>query len=115
MCNEKNRQKTCYVYARKSNSDMNERSSFYKQLYLCCKYAESRGFLVLDVFGDYGVSGATLDRVGLQALLEKIEEDPSDYIVVADLSRLSRCLEDAVELVLKFKELNMHIRYADEY
>jgi site-specific DNA recombinase len=48
--------------------------------------------LVRDQYDDGGISGGTLERPGLQRLLEDIEDGLVDVVVVYKIDRLSRSL-----------------------
>ncbi len=50
-------------------------------------------------YSDVGVSGATLDRPGLNRLIADIEAELVDRVVVYKLDRLSRSLADFVKLI----------------
>ena len=58
--------------------------------------------LVRDQYEDGGVSGGTLERPGLQGLLEDIEDGLVDVVVVYKIDRLSRSLADFAKLVEVF-------------
>ena len=58
--------------------------------------------LVRDQYDDGGISGGTLERLGLMRLLEGIEDGLIDVIVVYKIDRLSRSLDDFAELVEVF-------------
>lgn len=56
------------IYARYS-SDLQSRSSIEDQVRLTREHAERHGWTTIDIYTDYGVSGASMMRPGLQALL----------------------------------------------
>ena len=58
--------------------------------------------LVRDQYDDGGLSGGTLERPGLQRLLEDIEDGLVDVVVVYKIDRLSRSLADFAKLVEVF-------------
>jgi site-specific DNA recombinase len=58
--------------------------------------------LVRDQYDDGGISGGTLERPGLQRLLEDIEDGLVDVVVVYKIDRLSRSLADFAKLVEVF-------------
>ena len=62
----------------------------------CHAYAEERGYKIDDVFADSGLSGLSMRRPGLRALLTHIKANPKDrFIVLADdLARIGRNPED---------------------
>ena len=58
--------------------------------------------LVRDQYDDGGISSGTLERPGLQRLLEDIEDGLVDVVVVYKIDRLSRSLADFAKLVEGF-------------
>ncbi len=52
-----------------------------------------------EVYGDGGFSGGTLNRPGVQRLLNDVREGLVDVIVVYKIDRLSRSLADFLNLV----------------
>ena len=67
----------------------------------CRRFAEDRGWSVVEVFSDAAQSGATLERDGLQRMLAAARKrrGPFQAVLVDDLSRLSRDLGDTWKLV----------------
>lgn len=61
--------------------------------------ANRRGWEVVEVFTDAGVSGKNLNRPGLAAALEAVEGGAAHALVVAKLDRLSRSLLDFAGLM----------------
>jgi site-specific DNA recombinase len=55
-------------------------------------WATARGFEIAAVHEDLDLSGGTLDRPGLQAVLNRVETGLTDGVVVAKLDRLGRSL-----------------------
>ncbi len=59
-----------------------------------------RGYELVDVVRDDGISGSTLDRPGLQGVLRRLAAgDGADGLIVAKLDRLTRSLRDFCELI----------------
>ena len=58
-----------------------------------------RGWRLIDVIEDQGVSGSSLDRPGLAAAIARIEFGDADAILVSKLDRLSRSLLDFAGLM----------------
>src|SRR5690349_5363324 len=54
------------------------------------------------VFADYAISGASMERPGLEALLRAVDQGQVDVILTEDISRLSRDMGDAAHI---FKRL----------
>ena len=54
------------------------------------EYAKNQNYKVVDVYSDEGLSATTLDRPGLQRLLEDVRQGRIDLILITKLDRLSR-------------------------
>jgi site-specific DNA recombinase len=98
----------CAIYTRKStehNLDL-EFNSLDAQREACEAYIKSQAHegwrLVLGQFDDGGISGASLDRPAIQALLLEIEAGNVDIVVVYKVDRLTRSLADFAKLVELF-------------
>ncbi len=95
----------CAIYTRKSSEAGLEQdfNSLDAQREACEAYVASQkheGWTALSTFyDDGGVSAGTLERPGLQRLLDDIEENLVDVIVVYKVDRLSRALSDFAKLV----------------
>src|SRR6185295_7395916 len=98
----------CAVYTRKSSEEGLEQefNSLDAQREACEAYIASQKpegwVLVPDRYDDGGISGATLERPGLQRLLADIEAHRVDVVVVYKIDRLSRALMDFAKLVEVF-------------
>jgi DNA invertase Pin-like site-specific DNA recombinase len=98
----------CAVYTRKStehNLDL-AFNSLDAQREACEAYIKSQAHegwrLVPDKFDDGGLSGASLERPALQALLEQVRSKRIDIIIVYKVDRLTRSLADFAKLVELF-------------
>lgn len=95
----------CAVYTRKSTEYGLEQdfNSLDAQREACEAYIKSQaheGWRLLPAFyDDGGVSGATLERPALQALLADVKARKVDVIVVYKVDRLTRSLADFAKLV----------------
>lgn len=63
--------RTAAIYARYS-SDLQSDASIEDQVRLCREYAEREGWSIVECYSDPGISGASLLRPGVQALLQDI-------------------------------------------
>jgi hypothetical protein len=100
----------CAIYTRKStehNLDL-AFNSLDAQREACEAYIKSQAHegwrLMCDKFDDGGLSGASLERPALQALLDQVRSQKIDIIVVYKVDRLTRSLADfarGLELVQK--------------
>ena len=98
----------CAIYTRKSSEDGLEQdfNSLDAQREACAAYILSQvseGWNPLaPSYDDGGVSGGTLERPGLQRLLEDVKSGLIDIIVVYKVDRLTRSLLDFAKLVEAF-------------
>jgi site-specific DNA recombinase len=87
------------LYARVSTEMQAEEGfSIEAQLNEMRAYAAQRGWKVVAEFVDAGISGSTMDRPGLRALLEAAQAHQFDVVLVHELSRLSRSVFDTFEI-----------------
>ncbi len=95
----------CAIYTRKSNADGLEQdyNSLSAQYDACAAYIashKSEGWRLYKArYDDGGISGATMKRPGLQALLADIEAGLVDRVVVYKIDRLTRSLTDFARLI----------------
>ena len=100
----------CAIYTRKStdhNLDL-EFNSLDAQREACEAYIKSQAHegwrLVPAFYDDGGISGASLERPALQALLSEIQAGRIDTVVVYKVDRLTRSLADFAKLVELFDQ-----------
>ena len=100
----------CAIYTRKStehNLDL-EFNSLDAQREACEAYIKSQAHegwrLVPDHYDDGGVSGASLERPALQALLADVRAGKINTVVVYKVDRLTRSLADFAKLVELFDQ-----------
>ena len=102
------RKQRCAIYTRKSSEEGLEQefNSLHAQREACEAFVASQRsegwVLVRDQYDDGGISGGTLERPGLQRLMEDIEDGLVDVVVVYKIDRLSRSLADFAKLVEVF-------------
>ena len=99
----------CAIYTRKStehNLDL-AFTSLDAQREACQAYIRSQAGegwrLVPDHYDDGGLSGASLDRPALQALLAAVRARKVDVVVVYKVDRLTRSLADFAKLIELFE------------
>ncbi len=98
----------CAIYTRKSTEEGLEQNynSLDAQRDACEAYIasqKSEGWVALpETYNDGGFSGGTLNRPGVQRLLDGVREGLVDVIVVYKIDRLSRSLADFAKLVELF-------------
>ena len=81
------------IYARYS-SDLQSDASIEDQVRLCTESAQSKSWKIISCYSDAGISGASLMRPGIQALLSAAMNGEFDILVCEALDRLSRDQED---------------------
>ncbi len=95
----------CAIYTRKSTEEGLEQefNSLDAQYEACAAYIASQkheGWVqVKDRYDDGGISGGTMERPGLQRLLDDIRNRLVDVIVVYKVDRLTRSLADFAKIV----------------
>src|SRR3954453_7862130 len=100
----------CAIYTRKStehNLDL-AFNSLDAQREVCEAYIKSQAHegwsLIRTAYDNGGLSGASLERPALQALLDAVRAKKVDIIVVYKVDRLTRSLADFAKLVELFEE-----------
>ncbi|MEQ9176865.1 recombinase family protein [Roseovarius sp.] len=99
----------CAIYTRKSTEDGLEQefNSLDAQHEACAAYVTSQrgeGWSLLPArYDDGGVSGGTLERPGLQRLMDDIDGGRIDMVVVYKIDRLTRSLSDFAKIVDRFE------------
>lgn len=105
------------IYARFS-SDLQRATSIEDQIDAARAYARQQTWRVLDeaIFTDAAVSGASLDRPGIQALKAAAARlpRPFDVLLVEDSSRISRDLSDAVRLLQDLTFAGVRVVYMSQ-
>lgn len=89
------------IYCRVSSpKQVTEGHGLASQETRCREYAKHKGYEVIDVFRDEGLSGKLLDRPNMKAMLSYIKKHKLDKLVVIidDISRLARDIETHIHL-----------------
>lgn len=89
------------IYCRvSSDRQVNEGNGLGSQEKRCRNYAKDKGYEVVGVFPDEGVSGGLLERPGMKKLIAFLDSHPTEnYIVIFDdLSRFARDMKVHLEL-----------------
>lgn len=103
------------IYARLSREDENkidgntESRSIENQIDGLNLYAKEHDLNVVNIYYDDGYSGGTLERPGIQNLLNDMKLKKFDIVLIKDISRLGRSLHRVGELIEKVFPEN-HIR-----
>ena len=105
MQTDKPKLKRCAIYTRKSSEEGLEQefNSLHAQREACEAYIKSQageGWRVIPTeYDDGGISGGTMERAGLKALLSDIEAGLVDIVVVYKVDRLTRSLSDFAKII----------------
>jgi site-specific DNA recombinase len=81
------------IYARYS-SDKQREASIEDQVRLCEERAARENWRVVNRYTDHAVSGASLMRRGIQALMQDAQSGEFDLVLTESLDRISRDQED---------------------
>ena len=81
------------LYARHSSDNQRE-ASIEDQLRLCRERAEREGWMVIDSYSDRSISGESLIRPGVQALMQDAQAGRFNLVLAESLDRISRDQED---------------------
>ena len=76
-------------------------------------FVKARGHKLVDWVEDLDESGGTLDRPGLQHVLERLDAGEADALAVAYLSRLTRNTVQGLELVTRLNAAGRDVLVAD--
>ena len=85
------------IYARYS-SDNQRDASIADQFRMCRLHAEKQGWIIVEEYSDHAISGASLLRPGVQALISDAARGRFDLILAEAMDRLSRDQEDIAGL-----------------
>ena len=88
---------TVAIYARYS-TDMQREASIEDQIRLCSERAQREGWDIQNCYTDHGISGASLIRPGVQALLADARERKFNIVLAESIDRLSRDQEDIAHI-----------------
>ena len=97
------------IYARYS-SDKQREASIEDQVRLCEERAAREGWRVVKRYTDRAISGASLMRRGIQALMQDAQSGKFDLVLTESLDRISRDQEDIAGIYkrLRFAGVKMH-------
>lgn len=90
------------IYARYS-SDKQSDASIEDQIRLCDERAKREGWQVVQRYTDHGISGASLLRPGIQALMRDAQCGSFDLVLSEALDRVSRDQEDIAGLYKRLR------------
>ncbi|WP_264960573.1 recombinase family protein, partial [Neoasaia chiangmaiensis] len=90
------------LYARYS-SDNQRDASIADQLRVCRTHVEKQGWTIVEEYTDHAISGASLMRPGIQALIADAQRGRFQIVLAEAMDRLSRDQEDIAGV---FKRMN---------
>lgn len=97
----------CNIYCRVSSIIRNEYNkdspTLESQLAKCQKYADTQKIFVNKIYQDIA-SGRNINRRQLKMLLTDIVESKTSYLLIDDISRLSKNRKDGMEIYNKLKK-----------
>jgi site-specific DNA recombinase len=109
---ERQMSKRVSIYARVSTEDQAKHGySLPSQMEACRKYAEERGWAVVDEISDEGVSGAALDRPGLDRIRDMAQAGEIDSVLVYEMDRLSRKLAHQLIIEEELGQAGVSVHY----
>ncbi|MGA2229235.1 MAG: recombinase family protein [Syntrophobacteraceae bacterium] len=95
------------AYVRVSTSSQIDGESLCTQRSSIQDYCTSRGWELVKVYEDAGISGAKDDRPALQALLSAVKAGEIEAVVVRDLSRFGRSARDLLNNIQTLKDCSV--------
>ena len=96
------------LYARYS-SDNQRDASIADQFRVCRDYAEKQGWRVAQEYSDHAISGASLLRAGVQALITDALRGRFQVLLAEAMDRLSRDQEDIAGVFKRMAYANVKI------
>src|SRR5262249_10875127 len=104
------------VYCRVSTKEQSQNLSLPTQQTRCIEYCNLNEWTVLQVFRDEGESAKTADRPAFKRMLAFCQNPRNqvDFVVVHDLSRFSRQMEDQVVVISDLETAGVKLRSVSE-
>src|SRR5512134_1508012 len=96
------------VYARYSSDKQSDRS-IEDQVRLCRERIAADGHTVTEAYSDHAISGATLLRPGIQALMQDATRGRFDFVYAEALDRISRDQEDVAGFFKRMRHAEVRI------
>ena len=108
--------KNALAYIRVSTTDQagEDRFGLQAQRTAIMDYANKEGFVITDWLEDDGISGATMDRPGLTALLDTAKNPPTTAVIVAKMDRIARDLMAQLWIEKELLKTNVELISAAE-
>jgi site-specific DNA recombinase len=96
------------LYARYSTDNQRD-ASISDQFRVCRAYAEKQGWQIVEEYSDHAISGASLLRAGVQALITDALRGRFQAVLAEAMDRLSRDQEDIAGLFKRMAYANVKI------
>lgn len=97
----------CAVYARVSTQNESQKTSIPSQIKLFENYINEKGWQIAEIYTDT-ISGTTINRKGMNQLLEDAKAKKFDVIITKEFARVSRNGAFSYEFRDTVKENNIH-------
>ena len=104
------------IYCRVSTKEQVQNLSLGTQETRCVDFCTRNGWEVLRIFRDEGESAKTTDRTKFKEMLAfcKSKQNAVNFVVVHDLSRFSRYMEDQVSVIADLENAGVRLRSVSE-
>lgn len=100
------------IYCRvSSKKQVTEGHGLESQETRCREYAKHKGYDIIQVFHDEGISGSLINRPGMHELLAFLSKNKKmePIVLIDDVSRLARGLEAHIQLRMEISEAGGHL------
>lgn len=91
--------KRVVLYIRVSTDEQVKGFSIKEQKDRLIAYCKAMGWVIVKIFIDPGESGSNLQRPGMEAMIQYVEDKKCDAVLVYKLDRLSRSQKDTLYLI----------------
>ncbi|MED7929321.1 recombinase family protein [Nonomuraea sp. LP-02] len=95
------------VYARVSTEDQTDNTSLDDQVRICRRYAEERGWSVVQVYREEGFTGTKADRPEWSQLMKHAAARAFDVVVVMNWKRFARNARIGLNISFELEELGV--------
>lgn len=101
--------KKAVTYLRCAYVEQTDKDPLQQQREITKKLAEKYKAEIIGSYADAGVSGLTMDRLGMSRMLSDLKNLKPDYLIVTDLARLSRNNIDIETIINNFRKTGIKI------
>lgn len=102
--------KKAVIYCRTATKDQKTDKSLKYQEDVCRESAKKDGIKVLKVINDFGYSGISLDRSGIQEIIRMVNERSIDIVYTTHGDRISRSTLDYLNIRKLFQNNNVLLK-----